>query len=111
MGGVGIVAAEQDDVQEADDDGHRPNGQGFLRAMSAQNERARAFDRRMRWFWMRWQLTDPEQARHEAAIRPEVPGPPMVLPVLPPEVPVAEVIVLPDVVTSSEARQVPVQRG
>jgi hypothetical protein len=109
---VGIVAAGQDDVQE-EDDGQAPNGQGFLRAMSAQNERARAFDRRMRWFWMRWQLTDPEQGRPEAAMRPGVPGPPELPgPAMPvPDELAAEVIVLPDAVTPSAVQQVPLQRG
>jgi hypothetical protein len=109
--GVRIVAAGQDDVQD-EEVGHTPNGQGFLRAMSAQNERARAFDRRMRWFWMRWQLTDPEQGRPQPATRVGVPGPeaaPVVE--LPQPDPGAEVIVLPDAVTPSAVRQVPIQRG
>lgn len=77
------------------DDGQVPSGQGFLRAMAAQSQRARAFDRRMRWSWMRWQLTDHDQQ----------PGPDART------TPDPHVIVLPEAVTPTEAQPVPLQRS
>lgn len=41
-------------------------GEHYFRLMSEQSRRAHAFDRTIRWFWMRWLLT----GHSTAEIRP-----------------------------------------
>ena len=55
-------------------------GEGYYRLMADQSRRAHDFDRRMRWFWLRWLLLDRE---------PEVPAQPAaaVTPTMAPLVP------------------------
>jgi hypothetical protein len=81
------MVAEQTDDEES-------RGRAFLRAMADQSARAHDFDRRMRWFWLRWMLTD----RTTGPTPDEVQLP-------------DEVIVLPEVVTSTVAPVVPLQRS